>query len=681
MNLSSTPSLTLNASTRIILGDGEPFAVRHAAQALARDLERVLSAKIDIATSGRAISPEAAGAVIVIESSRTLATANRCDGDIAGEEEFVVRAITHDGKPAVLISGGGERGSVYGIYHFSHVHLSVDPLHCFTGKMPAKQDTIALHNIDYTSKPAAFRYRGWHVENVQTLFNWQGHDRGSGYWDFWDRIIETLLRLRGNMIKPNWNTPTRPEVALCQQAGLLITQEHCSPFGVGMWAIDSDKPGFNFNYEDHPEVFLNIWEKAMLSYPRPEKVIWTLGYRGRGDRPFWEIDPARYDTDAKRGAVISRVLRDQKALVERHLAKHNPAFIHNTWMEGNRLVTQGHTKVPQGVNTVYADNGYGTFRSMISEGCDPEQVAEILPTQLTGGKAGVYFHISMWDFNTPYLTNFVPPARMQEQFSKVIERQMTAYLLINVGRLRDCVSGIAAIAEIWNHGPFDAAAFQDRWCSSRFGSAAAEAKQCYDHLYHTPFKWGKWGKWDDYMVGDVGYVRRATMFIEEVLNPARRKVHEASKYKFWEGTPRALPDQLDYMQRQAEGATPGWREAVTIAQRGAEKLSGEDLHFFDLEVRSQVEIHRACNEFLLLVIQAVRSYEKGQLVEALVPARAALACVDDIQAAMMRREYRPWKGWNTPEMLRFACLPMARQWVSLLIHNIEAIAVNRPSAF
>src|SRR5690606_26216835 len=122
--------------------------------------------------------------------------------------------------------------------------------------------------------------------------------------------LDTLLRCGGNMVKPNTNRPGAMTVALAQRFGLLITQEHCCPFGVGMWDIQTDEPGFNWSFDDYPHVFLQAWEDAMLRYPRPENVIWTLGFRGRGDRPFWMEDP-KYDTDAKRGAQITRILETQ----------------------------------------------------------------------------------------------------------------------------------------------------------------------------------------------------------------------------------------------------------------------------------------------------------------------------------------------------------------------------------
>ncbi len=670
--------LVLNPQTALVLATGEPFGVRHAARAVARDLARVLSAEVRFGSTRPADAPLA----LYIDSTGELARQWNCADDLAGAEEFILRQRTEaNGQHSILIAGGGERGAIYGLYHFSHTHLGVDPLWAFTGQMPQPRAQVALRDVTYTSTPAAFRYRGWHVENVQVLQDWQGHDQRAGYWEFWDRLLETLLRLRGNMVKPNWNDPSRPELALAQRLGLLITQEHCCPFGVGNWAIRSDEPGFNFNYEDHPHVFLNAWENALLRYPRPENVIWTLGFRGQGDRPFWMHEPERYDTDAKRGAVISRVLREQKALVEKHLGHTQPAFIHNTWMEGNRLVTHGHTQLPEGVMPVYADNGYGTFRSMIAEGCDPAQVAPALPAQRRGGDGGVYFHVSMWDFNTPFLTNFVPPARVQEQFAQVLDRQLTGYLLINVGRIRDCISSIAMIAQVWNQGRFAGEQFLTHWCAQRFGAAAADARACYEHLYHSPSKWGQWGQWEDYMIGDVGYVRRATVMIEELFNPGRRRHYETLPFKFWQAQPRTLAQQAEYFLRDTAAAAPQWADAAARARAAQAQLEGAARDFFILDVGSQVQVHQTWNEYLHEVARAVQRYEAGDLAGALEPAQAARACVDRVRAVLASREYAPWSGWNTPALLRFACVPMAEHWIDLLIANIRALTTERPAAF
>lgn len=162
--------------------------------------------------------------------------------------------------------------------------------------------------------------------------------------------------------------------------------------------------------------------------------------------------PPRYDTDAKRGAAITRVLEAQRELVLRHFGHLAPQFIHNTWMEGNRLVQEGHTRVPEGVHVVWSNNGYGSFRSMVAEGCRLDQIKPNLPDDPPPGEHGVYYHVAVGDGCAPYSTQIVPASRIERSFKQVLDRKMTAYLLVNVGQVTTCTTSVAAVADLWNTG-------------------------------------------------------------------------------------------------------------------------------------------------------------------------------------------------------------------------------------
>lgn len=43
-------------------------------------------------------------------------------------------------------------------------------------------------------------------------------------------------------------------------------------------------------------------------------MIWSIGYRGLNDYPFWQDDP-EINTDQKRAAVINEAMANQTALV------------------------------------------------------------------------------------------------------------------------------------------------------------------------------------------------------------------------------------------------------------------------------------------------------------------------------------------------------------------------------
>lgn len=73
-------------------------------------------------------------------------------------------------------------------------------------------------------------------------------------------------------------------------------------------------PGLEASFDTHEEKFRELWEDGIRAQD-DLNVIWNLGFRGQGDRPFWEDDPA-YDTPKKRGELIGRLIAVQYGMVK-----------------------------------------------------------------------------------------------------------------------------------------------------------------------------------------------------------------------------------------------------------------------------------------------------------------------------------------------------------------------------
>ena len=83
------------------------------------------------------------------------------------------------------------------------------------------------------------------------------------------------------------------------------------------------------NYKENKELFLKLWEEA-IDAQKDQKTIYALGFRGQGDCPFWSNDDSGdFDTDEKRGALISELIRLQRKMVEKKV-KH-PIFCTNLY--------------------------------------------------------------------------------------------------------------------------------------------------------------------------------------------------------------------------------------------------------------------------------------------------------------------------------------------------------------
>lgn len=63
-------------------------------------------------------------------------------------------------------------------------------------------------------------------------------------------------------------------------------------------------------YSKYPEKFRALWQ-AGIDAQKGMRVIWNIGFRGQGDKPFWDDDP-KYDTPKK--TRRADVCADQRAV-------------------------------------------------------------------------------------------------------------------------------------------------------------------------------------------------------------------------------------------------------------------------------------------------------------------------------------------------------------------------------
>ena len=89
------------------------------------------------------------------------------------------------------------------------------------------------------------------------------------------------------------------------------------------------------------------------------EILWTVGYRGRHDRAFWEDDKDFPASKQARANIIKEAILSQIEIVKKHYK--NPYFIMNTWGEGIEFVREGYLTLPEEVNLVWADKGWGGY--------------------------------------------------------------------------------------------------------------------------------------------------------------------------------------------------------------------------------------------------------------------------------------------------------------------------------
>jgi len=550
----------------------------------------------------------------------------------------------------VVLSGADMRGTIYAVYQFSEKYLGIDPLYYWTDHQPPHRTSIPLpKSLNETYAPPVFTYRGFFINDEDLLTGWapgEAQDKTGISLEVWNRIFETILRLKGNMVAPGtWIFPDDPQVKLAAKRGLIIAQHHAIPLGLNVARWPKDVP---YNYSEHPEILERAWKNAVHSYLPEQEVLWTVGLRGLSDVTYASMDSHVRDNSKALGALISKAIADQMEIVRS--VRPDAKFVTNLWQEGAKLVQQGDLKTPPEVSAVWADDGYGYLQDH---------------GEVSSGQ-GIYDHVAMMNGRANQLTEMVPVTRSFSEIGRYQKTGATRYFLVNTSDIRPVTMSIRAVMDaVWKGVPSgeDAAGeFYGQWSSEQFGEkVAARLAALYKEYFNAPAHFGD----PLHEYGDQLYhteVRRMLLayMIDSSLYAIPSQAPKWSVSRLLDGF-GVGPDHLTAKEwlsqttakeiKQCGDAQPRWdavwKEAlalepvVPIARR----------NFYREQVLAMIAINRESNRILHLVSEAIQDGEKGNKAKAQQEIAQALAAFDEIQRAEAGAEYGKWKHWYRGDWL------------------------------
>jgi hypothetical protein len=314
--------------------------------------------------------------------------------ELTTPETFVLRlAKDGHGRAALLVVGSDVRGAIYAAYALSEELLGVDPWYFWTDHEPAARSEIDVPNdLNKVFGPPTVKYRGWFINDEDLLSGYSPDPLRQNVMSLtmYDRIYETLLRLRGNLVVPaTFAFPDELCVKLAHRRGLAIGQHHIQVLGLNTWRWPNNLP---YSYSRHPAILERNWEVA-LQAQRKYEMVWSVGYRGQHDRPFWTVEQG-LDTPEARGELISRAMARQVAMIRQ--VQPRATIIANLWHEGAQLYHRSCLKLPPGVVLVWPDDGTGM---LVDDG------------KVQAGQ-GAYYHTAMFSHRGNQLCEMVPPRRI-----------------------------------------------------------------------------------------------------------------------------------------------------------------------------------------------------------------------------------------------------------------------------
>jgi hypothetical protein len=272
----ATGDFMLDRSVAIVVSSDEPQPVRLAAEDLAGDFEKVLGTRPNIVTR---VEDAGQQAIVVSELDR-LSPGMRPRGLSAPESFSIAAAGASGSKHTVVLCGADMRGTIYAIYQFSQEHLGIDPMYYWTDHLPQHRSQIALPSSLAETFPApVFKYRGFFINDEDLLTGWAPGDKDKTgiSLEAWNKVYETILRLKGNMVVPGtWIFPDDAQIALAGKRGLILTQHHAIPLGLNVARWPKDVP---YNYSTHPEILERAWKDAVATYSPTQEILYQQGHR------------------------------------------------------------------------------------------------------------------------------------------------------------------------------------------------------------------------------------------------------------------------------------------------------------------------------------------------------------------------------------------------------------------
>lgn len=189
----------------------------------------------------------------------------------------------------ITIYGADARSFIYALNYLSETYLGVLPFWFWNDQKMEVKSYVEIPCGTYHSEADRIRYRGWFINDEVLISHWTA---GVSKDYPWEMVFEALLRCGGNLVIPGTDKNSRIYAPIASDMGLMITHHHAEPLGAEMFL--RAYPDLEPSYLKHKDLFEGLWKDA-IGRQKDEEVIWNIGFRGQGDVPFWENDPA-FDT-------------------------------------------------------------------------------------------------------------------------------------------------------------------------------------------------------------------------------------------------------------------------------------------------------------------------------------------------------------------------------------------------
>ena len=394
---------------------------------------------------------------------------------VGKNEKYLITIVSNPAngiEKALVIAGSDKRGTIYGIYELSS-QIGVSPWYYWADVPVVKQKNLFVKPGSYTEGEPAVRYRGIFLnDEAPALTGWANVTFGGFNHQFYEKVFELILRLKGNFLWPAmWGNAFYDDDplngTLANEYGIVIGTSHHEPLGRAHDEWRRYGKG-DWNYEKNPEVLRNFWTGGMERMKDFETIV-TVGMRGDGDEPMSEKDNI---------ALLEKIIKDQRNIIAKVTGKkaEETPQVWALYKEVQDYYDKG-MRVPDDITLLLCDDNWGNVRKL------PD-----LNAHKRKGGYGMYYHFDYVGAprNSKWI-NISPIPRVWEQMNLTYQYGVDRIWVVNVGDLKPMEYPISFFLDMaWNpnrFNPDNLSLHTEQWCAKQFGEKYAKEAARMINLY------------------------------------------------------------------------------------------------------------------------------------------------------------------------------------------------------
>lgn len=364
---------------------------------------------------------------------------------------------------ALVIIGSDKRGTIYGIFELS-AKMGVSPWYWWSDVPIANRSNMFVKAGSYNFGEPKVKYRGIFLNDEEPcLGRWAVENYGGFNHQFYEKVFELILRLKGNYMWPamwwaGFNMDDPQNAATANKFGIVMGTSHHEPmnrahsewkkYGKGAW-----------NYETNSEELKKFWTDGIKRIGDSEVIV-NMAMRGDGDEAMSQ------ETNI---ALLEKIVDDQRKIISEVTEKpvEQTPQMWALYKEVQDYYDKG-MHIPDDITLLLCDDNWGNIRKLPKPGAPPRK-----------GGYGIYYHFDYVGGPRNYKwVNTCPIPKIWEQMNMAYEHGVDQLWLVNVGDLKPMEFPISFFLDYaWNPEAWPSEKLPEytkKWATQQFGDKVAE---------------------------------------------------------------------------------------------------------------------------------------------------------------------------------------------------------------